>query len=429
MNESTNFRYRLAKVWRFAGLYGWARTANKVIGRARWITLPRLGQNRGVADTSFIGCGQFAFNSLAFFLRKRQGTIFLDAYDFDPQQAETLARFYRFRNVAPTLDALLANPLLKRVYVASNHSSHTPYAVAALARHVDVYVEKPIAVTRTQLTELLVTQRQSSARLYAGYNRPYAPAIRLLKSYVAEQSTAGAFSINCVVNGHQIPLDHWYRQPEEGSRICGNLGHWIDLMMHILAWRGLPDWFDICVMRASPAEPDDNLTVTFTTNRHDLISLMLTARSEPFEGVSEHINLQYNDLIAHIDDFRRMTLWQGKFRKRWRFSPKNVGHERAALQPFRTDNRDWREVELSTLLMLHVSEQVNTGLLTSRFIIPEELARLEADVETKVRTLPTHENRNRRRHPAEFYESGPAAPSVDEPLSDYLEAGTHGAAL
>jgi|GEM_PF-455737 len=429
MNEPTNYRYQLAKVWRFASLYGWSRTANKIMGRTRRFRLPHVGRNSGVADTSFIGCGQFAFNSLAFFLRKKRGIVFLDAYDTAPKQAATLALFYRFQGVAPTIDDLLANPLLKRVYIASNHSSHAPYAVAALERSIDVYVEKPIAVTRQQLVELLTAHRQSAGRLFAGYNRPYAAAIRLLKPYIAEQPKTGSFSINFVINGHQIPPDHWYRRPDEGSRICGNLGHWIDLMIHMLAWRGLPDWIDVCAVSASPAETDDNLMITFTTDRHDLISLMLTARTEPFEGVSEQINLQYSNVIAHIDDFRRMTIWQGMHRKRWRFSPKDVGHERATLQPFQTDNRDWREVELSTLLMLHVSEQVRVGGLTSRFVVQEERDRLDADIATKSSTQPIHENFNCGRYPAEFYESGSPAPGVDKPLAGGVETCSYGAAL
>jgi predicted dehydrogenase len=429
MNEPTSYRYRLAKVWRFIGLYGWSRTVNKVMGRTRWSHWPRWVVGSAGADTSFIGCGQFAFNSLAFFLRRHRGLIFLDAYDIDQEQAKTFARYYRFQLVAPTSDALLANPALKRVYIASNHSSHTPYAIAALARNVDTYVEKPIAVRREQLVELLTAYRQSSAQLYAGYNRPYARAICLLKPYVMAQATSGAFSISYVVNGHVIPPDHWYRQPEEGSRICGNLGHWIDLMIHILAWRGLPEWFDVGVVRANPDEPDDNLLFTFTTDRHDLISLMLTARSEPFEGISEQINLQYNDLIVHIDDFRRMTLWQGRLRKRWRFSPKDVGHKRATLQPFRTDNRDWWEVELSTLLMLHVNRLVATGALASRFLVRAELNRLEVDIETKLRILPTHENYNRCWYPTELHESSAPAPGYGKTLPDYFETSTYGAAL
>ncbi|GAB3764275.1 Gfo/Idh/MocA family protein [Spirosoma pomorum] len=429
MNEPTSYRYRLAKVWRFMGLYGWSRTVNKVMGRTRWSRWPHLSVGSVSADTSFIGCGQFAFNSLAFFLRRHQGSIFLDAYDTDHEQAKTLAGFYQFQRVAPTPDALLSNPALKRVYIASSHSSHTTYAIAALSRNVDAYVEKPIAVSREQLVGLLTAYRQSSAQLYAGYNRPYARAICLLKPYVSEQATAGSFSISCVVNGHVIPPDHWYRHSEEGSRICGNLGHWIDLMIHVLAWRGLPEWFDVGIVCANPDEPDDNLLITFTTDRHDLISLTLTARSEPFEGISEQINLQYNDLIVHIDDFRRMTLWQGRFRKRWRFSPKDVGHQRATLQPFRIDNRNGREVELSTLLMLHVNQQVQTGTLTSRFIVQAELNQLEVDIETKLRTLPTHENYNRCWYPSELHESSAPAPSAGKTRPDYVETGAYGAAL
>jgi predicted dehydrogenase len=429
MNEPTNYRYQWAKVWRFAGLYGWSRTANKVLGRTRWFRLPYFTLNAGVADTSFIGCGQFAFNSLAFFLRKQRGNIFLDAFDTDSKQAATLASFYRFRHVVPTVSDLLANPALKRLFIASSHSSHTPYAVAALSRDIDVYVEKPIAVTREQLVGLLTAYRQSAGRLYAGYNRPFAAAIRRLKPYVVDQPKAGPFSINFVVSGHQIPADHWYRRPEEGSRICGNLGHWIDLMVHVLAWRGLPDWIEVCAVSANQAEPDDNLTITFTTNQHDLISLMLTARSEPFEGVSEHINLQYNNIIAHIHDFRHLTIWQGMHRKRWRFSPKDVGHERATMQPFRTDNRNWREVELSTLLMLQISEQVTAGCLTRRFVVQEEMARLDGDIQIKLSTQPINENFNSGRHPAEFYESGSPASGVDKPPAGGIEARSYGTAL
>jgi hypothetical protein len=41
-------------------------------------------------------------------------------------------------------------------------------------------------------------------------------------------------------------------------------------------------------------------------------------------------------LIARIDDFRTLTLWQGSQRLAYRYRPKDVGHERAVMQPYRT---------------------------------------------------------------------------------------------
>ncbi len=390
MTEPTGRRLQIQKLVRFAGIYGWSRALNKAVARTRAkSTNPRVGWMRWAnalvlrrpATIALIGCGQFAFSCLAYFLQKHRGNAFLSAFDTDPAQAQSLGQYYGFRRVADTPEAVFNDSALRVVYVASNHASHTPYAIRGLQQHVDVYVEKPLAVTRAQLVDLLRAQRQSTGRLYAGYNRPYARAIQLLRERIMDSAPGGAFSISYVVNGHQIPPDHWYRQNDEGTRVCGNLGHWIDLTVHLLAWRGLPDWLDIQIAHANPAEPDDNLSVTFTTDRYDLITMLLTARSEPFEGISEGINVQYGDLIARIDDFRRMTVWQGAAKRTWRFRPKDVGHERAVLQPFREDNRDWREVELSTLLMLYLNDMVLERRTTDRFVLGDQLDRLEADVQ------------------------------------------------
>lgn len=381
MTEPASQLANLRKLIRFAGLYGWRRAINKAVARTRHTGWRNPFVQYRPADVSVIGCGQFAFSGICFFLRKANGNRFLSAFDTDRQRAESLGRYYGFRQVASAPEDVLDNPALTLLYVVSNHASHTAYAVAGLMRHVDVYVEKPVAVTRAQLVELLTALRQSSGRLYAGYNRPYAPAIQILRERVKASAANGAFSISYVINGHQLSPDHWYRNPDEGTRICGNLGHWIDLTIHLFAWRGLPGWVDVQIAWANPAEPDDNLTVTLTTDRHDIVTMLLTSRSEPFEGISEFINLQYNDLIARIDDFRCLTVWQGVSKQTWRFSPKDVGHERAVLQPFHTDNRDWHEVEISTLLMLFIRDMVLERQLSSRFELSEQWRGLMADIQ------------------------------------------------
>ena len=393
MMETKSRMANLRKLLRFAVIYGWQRAINKAVARTRYTSWRNPLVRSRPADVSVIGCGQFAFSGICFFLQKSNGNRFLSAFDTDRQRAESLGRYYGFRQVANTIGEVLDNPALKRLYVVSNHASHTAYAVAGVLRNVDVYVEKPVAVTRAQLVELLTALRQStqrgfSGRLYAGYNRPYASAIQLLRERVRASAANGAFSISYVINGHQLPPDHWYRNPAEGSRICGNLGHWIDLTIHLLAWRRLPGWLDVQIAQANPAEPDDNLTVTLTTDRHDIVTMLLTSRSEPFEGISESINFQYNDLIARIDDFRCLTVWQGARKKMWRFSPKDVGHERAVLQPFRPDNRDWYEVEVSTLLMLFIRDMVLDRRPSARFDTGREWRALAADVQRATMLLP-----------------------------------------
>jgi predicted dehydrogenase len=383
-------RQQLRKLVRFVVLYGWQRALNKAVARTRpgWLRNP-FGLPRR-AGVSLIGCGQFAFSAVCFYIQKHEGNVFLSTFDLDREQAASLGRYYGFRQIASSLADVLNAPALRLLYIVSNHASHTSYAVAGLKRGIDVYVEKPIAVTYAQLVELSAAQQSASGRLFAGYNRPYAAAIQEIKKRILNSPPAGGFSLSYFINGHLIPANHWYRKPGEGTRVCGNLGHWIDLTIHIWQWRSLPQWIAIHIAYANLDEPDDNLCVTFTTDRHDLVSLVLTARTEPFEGVSESINLQYGNVIARVDDFRKLTLLQGNERLERNYRPKDVGHERAILQPYRIDNRDWNEVNVSTLLMLRINDMVVERQTALRFDLQQELSQLETDIQRELKLPAVH---------------------------------------
>jgi predicted dehydrogenase len=363
------------KLLRFVAIYGPGRTLYKAAGRLRF-ALPSWQPRRFAPDIGFIGCGQFAFATIGYFVQRRV----LACYDPDLAARDSLARALDVRHAAPSADALLATPGLRTVYIASNHASHAGYAARALALGLDTYVEKPIAVSREQLVPLLAAARASKARLWAGYNRPFSGAVRELRRRI-RIDPAGGFSLHCFVAGHVLAPDHWYRRPEEGTRICGNVGHWLDLFVHLLAWRGLPSTLDIALAWADDDERDDNLAVSITTDRHDLCSIMLTSRTEPFEGIHESIAVQHGDATARIDDFRALTLWQGERLLKRRYWPKDVGHAAALMQPFDdAPARDWREVEASTLVMLRIAQMVRAGERRAGFALADELAALDRDV-------------------------------------------------
>jgi predicted dehydrogenase len=364
---------------RFAALYGVTRAAYKAAGRLR-VRLPTLSLRRPRADIAIAGCGQFAFSTIAYFLRRAFGPRIAACHDIDPAARESFARAMQVRTVCATFDEVLAQPDIRILYVASNHASHAPYAAAALQRDLDVYVEKPIAVSRDQLLLLLKAARGSRGRMFAGYNRPLSAAIRELRRHVHPLAAEG-ISLQCFVAGHKLGAEHWYRRPEEGTRVCGNIGHWLDLMVHILSWRGMPDRVDISITWADDEEPDDNISIAIASDRGDLYSVMLTARCEPFEGINETIHFQHGEVICKIDDFRRMTVWRGAEMTRRRFWPKDVGHQLAILQPFRQDAaRDWQEVVASTLLMLHIADMVRARQRSSSFSFLESMRQLSNDL-------------------------------------------------
>ena len=365
--------WRIRKVFRFALIYGPLRTFFKVVARLR--QGPSLPGSRRTQDIGVIGCGQFAFSTIGYFIWSKYGKRFKCCFDSDADAQASFAQFFGCSGKCEGAAELLSDPSIDLVYIASNHATHTDYAVDALNAGKTAYIEKPVSVSRQQLRRLALAVRTASAagtRTYAGYNRPFSGAVRLLRRYCNGQK--GPLTLSCFVTGHEIAANHWYRKPEEGTRVCGNVGHWIDLAVHMLSWRSLPDRWQVLVASADAAAPDDNLSISMTSEHGDLISLVLTSRSEPFEGINETLNLQWGEVMGRIDDFRAMRVWVGSRRHEHRFWPKDVGHRRAILQPFNQTEREWKEVEQSSLLMLAIADMILTGDRERSFSFADERA-------------------------------------------------------
>lgn len=360
--------WRVRKLVRFIRIYGPSRAIIKAAGRVRSPIPLFHGRSARSTGVAFVGCGQFAFSTLAYFLRKH--ACFVACYDIDEQARTGMAKAWRVRRCCGAFSDILDASDVELAYVASNHASHSSYAASLLKAGKDVYVEKPIATSRTQLQSLADAIVESKRRIFAGYNRPFSKAISRLRGYLPHPK--GPMTLACFVSAHVLDSDHWYRNPAEGTRICGNVGHWLDLGVHLLCWRHLPDALVINIAYGDPAVPDDNIAISLTSDFGDLISIVVTSRCEPFDGIGEMINVQWDDTIAVIDDFRRLKVWRGATTHTYRFWPKDVGHRAAIQQPFRGPARTWDEVTDSTLLMLAIADMVRSGKTSSNFSFAEE---------------------------------------------------------
>ncbi|MDC0198474.1 Gfo/Idh/MocA family oxidoreductase, partial [Candidatus Thioglobus sp.] len=304
MKYLNNFKYfqriTILKIFRFFIIYGVNKTLFKVAGRSRgklkFLTI-FLRRKKKNPDIGVIGCGQFTYSTLGHVILSNYGNRFLDCYDIDTQAADTFADFYKINHHSLDSKSIFDNKDVKYVYIASNHASHADYAIEALSKDKIVYLEKPIVVNRQQLSRLIRCANSAKKPIYAGYNRPFSKAILDLKTQVLSNFDM-PITLNCFVSAHKLPPHHWYRDKNEGTRICGNVGHWIDLGVHILSWTKLPDKWDIQVAFSNPLETDDDISISLTSSRGDLIVIVITSRAEPFEGINETINFQQGEVIC-----------------------------------------------------------------------------------------------------------------------------------
>ena len=181
------------KLFRFTKIYGLSRALIKAISRLRLsISLPNFKSKRNI---SIIGCGQFGFSTISYFLYYNSRGNFLDCYDIDSKKSETLRTFYGFKRSVNDCSEIFDNDDCELVYISSNHSTHTSYAIKALKRNLNVYIEKPISVTFSQLEDLLDSYKKSKGNIYVGYNRPFSKAVKKLKPLF----TNNPFTINFIL--------------------------------------------------------------------------------------------------------------------------------------------------------------------------------------------------------------------------------------
>ncbi len=369
---------KMKKFLKYTYMYGLSRTLIKVKGRYHmervYESLPSLSEKSTKKMVGILGCGNHAFTDIAYFLRKNRGDIIGSCMDIDRDKSISLAQEYKAYDAGVDAMDVIRDDNIKLVYVVSNHATHTPYAIEALKHNKDLFIEKPISITMEQYRDLVKVVRSSNRRVYAGYNRPFSPAIKEIRKYI----TDGSITLNCFIMGHKLPSDHWYRKPSEGSRVVGNLGHWIDLSLHLLMARGekLPKTFELRLLSANKKHKDDDFVLTMKTDLDDLIVLTFSTRCDPFEGVMESINFQNEKIIANIEDFRKMTIWDENRKIIKRFIPKDAGHEASVLQPFSEDKRAWRELEWSTFIMLKVEEMLQNGVDSLALNIEDEIDQL-----------------------------------------------------
>ncbi|MGH8612429.1 MAG: Gfo/Idh/MocA family protein [Gammaproteobacteria bacterium] len=224
-----------------------------------------------------IGCGNFAYSNIAYYLTTRRGRVIKGCMDTNVHRAASLCLDFGASYYTDDADAILDDPDIRLVYIASNHASHAEYAVRALARGKSVHIEKPHVVSHDQLRRLCRAMQGTSSKVGLGFNRPLSRFGRELARLLAQENSP--FLMNWFVAGHEIPSDHWYLREEEGGRILGNLCHWTDFMMRMIPReRHYP----------VPGRADASTAVRLQ-HRHDLHVRQWQHRRDQFLGAGAYV--------------------------------------------------------------------------------------------------------------------------------------------
>lgn len=131
-------------------------------------------------------------------------------------------------------DALINDPDINAIYVATPPSSHAAYAIKSMQAGKPVYVEKPMAMNAIECQQMVDVSKETGIPLFVAYYRRALPYFVKLRDLMEMKAIGDVKLINLVL--------HWPVKPEELQGAAGwrvdplisGGGHFHDLAAHQL---------------------------------------------------------------------------------------------------------------------------------------------------------------------------------------------------
>jgi predicted dehydrogenase/threonine dehydrogenase-like Zn-dependent dehydrogenase len=212
--------------------------------------------------------------------------------------AEHARRQFKFERCATEADAVLDDPSINAVLIATRHASHAELTARALEAGKSVFVEKPLAVDAAGIARVMEARAKSAGFFLVGFNRRFAPMTAKARAHLAK--LPGPKFLLLRVNAGALPGESWINAAEEGGgRVVGELCHFVDLARALVGSA-------IASVDAAAAGRDD-LSVSLGFADGSLATIAYTAlgdtsfskeRFEAFAGGS----------VVTIDNFLTLTV-------------------------------------------------------------------------------------------------------------------------
>jgi len=138
----------------------------------------------------------------------------------------------------PDLDAVLSDPRVGAVVLATPHGQHAAQVIAAARAGKHVFVEKPFTLSRAEAEAAVAACREAGVVMALGHNRRFLPAVAEMKRMLAEDALGTLLHVEGQISGAGADgwkPGMWRADPKESP--LGGMGamgiHMIDMLINL----------------------------------------------------------------------------------------------------------------------------------------------------------------------------------------------------
>ena len=273
--------------------------------------------------------------------------------------AQSVAKKYGFAYCTTDYRAILDDPGIDAVLIATRNDLHAPMAIDALAAGKDVFVEKPLATDTEGLRGVVRAYSESENRLMVGFNRRYSPLARKMKEFFEKRSTP--MVLHYRVNAGQIPPGHWVHDDEQGGgMLISECCHFFDLMQYLTGARPV-QVYARAIEATGTLRKYDNFQATLAFADGSVGTVTYTTLGDRSYS-KETVEVFCDNAVGRITDFRDLELRRdGKVarERRWLAQEKGFIEELRAF--VKGEEADFAGSVATTLATFRAWESIDTG--------------------------------------------------------------------
>lgn len=248
--------------------------------------------------------------------------------------------------------------------ITTNHDSHARFVCQGLANGKHVFVEKPLAMTRDELSRIDEARLKApELNVVVGFNRRFSP--HTAKCVELLRGRSAPIAVQILVNAGDIPANHWVHDKQlGGGRIIGEACHFIDLASFfagspIISVNSMQMGGDVLI-------PDDKMSINVSMADGSVGNICYFANGSK-SYPKELIRIFSDNRVLEIVNFRT-TIGYGFNRfKKLKTSRQEKGHTQQFSEVHRTltgesnDTFDYSSYLNTTLASIAAVESAATG--------------------------------------------------------------------
>jgi predicted dehydrogenase len=260
----------------------------------------RFTGQKGVVGV--IGSGNFTKMTMLPMMRE-SGAHFKYIASKGGVTSTSLAKKFGFTHSTTDYQEILNDTDVDLVMITTRHNLHASMVMEVLKQNKHVFVEKPLALNKEELNELIKVANLSSGSITVGFNRRFSPHALKIRQHIG----TGPMNIIATINAGFIPADVWVQDMKVGGgRIVGEACHLIDLCSYFTCSKVI----SVCMnaMGVNPTENTDNASILlkFEDGSNAVINYFANG-SKTYS--KERVEIYSQGRTVVLDNFRRTTAY------------------------------------------------------------------------------------------------------------------------